>query len=133
MRKMIQVTAENQKNKEEIEQLKSVKQDLTIKNFDFTKKLTDTSSALLKLRQQEFEQAKILAAVKKQLDHKKAECESLTYMIKSNVEQPGLQDGTSAEPKEIQPSSSSASPPKKTIFDYVKSPADDQQDVQLPD
>jgi hypothetical protein len=40
---------------------------------------------LLKLRQTEFEQAKVLAAVKKQLDHKKAECESLTYMIKNNV------------------------------------------------
>ena len=27
----------------------------------------------------------MLAAVKKQLDHKKAECESLTYMIKNNI------------------------------------------------
>jgi hypothetical protein len=55
--------------------------------FDYQKKLTDTSTALLKLRQTEFEQAKVLAAVKKQLDHKKAECESLTYMIKNNTKQ----------------------------------------------
>ena len=53
--------------------------------FDYQKKLTDTSTSLLKLRQTEFEQSKLLAATKKQLEHKKAECESLNYMIKNNV------------------------------------------------
>lgn len=55
--------------------------------FDYQKKLTDTSTSLLKLRQTEFEQSKLLAATKKQLEHKKAECESLNYMIKNNIQQ----------------------------------------------
>jgi hypothetical protein len=76
----------------------------------------------------------MLAAVKKQLDHKKAECESLTYMIKSNVEQPASgQVDTSAAIKESQQPGSNESPAKKTMLDYVKSPSDDQQDVKLPD
>ena len=57
-----------------------------MKMFDYQKKLTDTSTSLLKLRQTEFEQSKLLAATKKQLEHKKAECESLNYMIKNNVQ-----------------------------------------------
>lgn len=92
---MVQITAENQKQVLKIEDLESAKQDFTIKMFDYQKKLTDTSTALLKLRQTEFEQAKVLAAVKKQLDHKKAECESLTYMIKNNIK------GGSDDPKEL--------------------------------
>ena len=70
----------------------------------------------------------MLAAVKKQLDHKKAECESLTYMIKSNVEQPACVENSAAK-QESQPEN----PAKKTMLDYVKSPTDDQQDVRLPD
>jgi uncharacterized protein YpiB (UPF0302 family) len=82
---MIQVSAENQQRRDQIEVLEQAKQELTVKMFDYQKKLTETSTSLLKLRQTEYEQSKVLAAIKKQLDHKKAECDSLTYMIKNNI------------------------------------------------
>lgn len=65
MTKLLNTTAENEQRREQIDVLDKVKEELTMKMFDYQKKLTDTSTSLLKLRQTEFEQSKLLTATKK--------------------------------------------------------------------
>ena len=48
--KLLNTTSENEQRREQIEVLEKVKEELTMKMFDYQKKLTDTSTSLLKLR-----------------------------------------------------------------------------------
>lgn len=50
MVKLLNVTTQNDERKEQIEVLEKIKEELTMKMFDYQKKLTDTSTSLLKLR-----------------------------------------------------------------------------------
>jgi hypothetical protein len=50
MTKLISVTAENEQRRDQIETLEKIKEEFTMKMFDYQKKLTDTSTSLLKLR-----------------------------------------------------------------------------------
>lgn len=50
MVKLLNTTSENEQRREQIEVLEKVKEELTMKMFDYQKKLTDTSTSLLKLR-----------------------------------------------------------------------------------
>ncbi len=125
MTKLLNTTTENDQRREQIDVLDKVKEELTMKMFDYQKKLTDTSTSLLKLRQTEFEQSKLLTATKKQLEHKKAECESLNYMIKNNTV---LQTNT-AHPRDLNIDDLQVA---EVDTDYVLSPQTQHQDVQLP-
>ena len=79
---MLKIEKENNNNKETIEVLSKDKQELTMKSFDLQQKLKETSAALLKLRQKEYDQSIQFQNMKQQFDAKKAECESLHYRIK---------------------------------------------------
>ena len=79
---MVDVENENSANKRLVEELQQSKTELTMMRFDLQNKLKETSNALLKLRQKEYEQSLSYAETKNHLQAKTAECESLHYRLK---------------------------------------------------
>jgi len=62
---MVEVHEMNKIRTAEIKVLEEAKEESTMKIFDYTKKLTETSTNLLKLRQTSYENTKIIEGLKK--------------------------------------------------------------------
>jgi hypothetical protein len=123
VQKMVHVYHDNAEKSNLIRSLEEIKQQQTMKIFDFQKKLTETSTTLLQLRQHDYDNAKLIKALRKQLEHKKAECESLNYMLKHN------QGGLSLN--EVRKSTEIEAVPKFELT--VKSPESMKNNAKLPD
>lgn len=79
---MLQVESQNKQNRQQVEELTQAKTELTMMRFDLQNKLRETSNALLKTRQKEYEQSLSYAETKQHLQAKQAECESLHFRLK---------------------------------------------------
>ena len=79
---MVEVENENRESKRLVAELQQSKTELTMMRFDLQNKLRETSNALLKIRQKEYEQSLQFQETKQHLQAKQAECESLHYRLK---------------------------------------------------
>lgn len=79
---LVKVENENTKYHQQVEELTAAKTELTMMRFDLQNKLRETSNALLKLRQKQYEQTLQYNETKQHLQAKQAECESLHYRLK---------------------------------------------------
>ena len=82
LERLVVVEKQNLERGTLLETISVERTELTSKMFDLTRKLSSTSQQMLKQKQQDHEQTKLIVSLKRQIDASNAECESLMYRLK---------------------------------------------------